>query len=122
MGVSHLFYVGSRIAGYITIAMGSIGVKMTDLEVEVYDKKRYPALWLGRIAVDNKLRRRAVGKCMILWTIGLVQDISKDIGCRFIVLITKGEHRIKFYTECCFKLCPIELPEKDMIMMYFQLF
>jgi predicted GNAT family N-acyltransferase len=85
-------------------------------------KKRYPALWLGRIAVDNKLRRRAVGKCMILWTIGLVQGISKDIGCRFIVLITEGEHRIEFYTECGFKLCPIELPEKGMKMMYFQLF
>jgi hypothetical protein len=39
MGASHLFYIENRIAGYITIAMGSIGVKMTDLEVEVYDKK-----------------------------------------------------------------------------------
>jgi predicted GNAT family N-acyltransferase len=77
---------------------------------------------VGRIAVDSNLRRRAVGKCMILWSIGLAQKVSRDIGCRFIVLITKGEHRIKFYSECGFKLCPIKLKEKDMKMMYFQLF
>jgi hypothetical protein len=59
---------------------------------------------VGRIAVDSNLRRRAVGKCMILWSIGLAQKVSKDIGCHFIVLITKGEHRIKFDSECGFKL------------------
>ena len=122
MGVSHLFYVKEKIAGYITVAMGSIGVKSTELEVEVYDKKRYPALWLGRVAVDNEFRRRNVGKCMLQWSVGLAQSLSEVMGCRFIVLVTKGEHRIKFYRECGFKICPITLPEPDMKMMYFQLF
>lgn len=122
MGVTHLFYNDDKIAGYITVAMGSIGVMMTELEVEVYDKKRYPALWLGRLAVDSKLRRRAVGKCMILWCIGLAQRLMAEIGCRFIVLVTKGESRIKFYTKCGFRECPIDLKEKDMKLMYFQLF
>lgn len=83
--------------------MGSIGVKMTELEVEIYDKKRYPALWLGRLAVHNKLRRRAVGKSMIRWCIGLAKKTSIDMGCRFIVVITKDASRIKFYTECGFR-------------------
>jgi GNAT superfamily N-acetyltransferase len=122
MGVTHLFYNEDKIAGYITVAMGSIGVKMTDLEVDTYDKKRYPAVWLGRLAVHNKLRRRAVGKCMILWCIGLAQRLSEELGCRFIVLVTKSESRIKFYAECGFRECPIDLKEKDMKMMYFQLF
>jgi GNAT superfamily N-acetyltransferase len=122
MGVTHLFYADDKIAGYITLAMGSIGVRMTELEIEIYDKKRYPALWLGRLAVHNKLRRRAVGKCMILWCIGLAQRVSAELGCRFIALVTKGEDRIKFYTECGFRECPIDLKEKEMKIMYFQLF
>ena len=121
MGVTHLFYNNDKIAGYTTVAMGSIGVRMTELEVEIYDKKRYPALWLGRIAVHNNLRRRAVGKCMILWCIGLARA-STEIGCRFIVLVTKDASRIKFYTECGFRECPIDLKEKDTRMMYFPLF
>ena len=122
MGVTHLFYNDDKIAGYITVAMGSIGVKMTEIDVEIYDKKRYPALWLGRLAVHSKLRRRAVGKCMILWCIGLAKKTSIEIGCRFIVLVTKDASRIKFYTECGFRECPVDLKEKDTKMMYFPLF
>jgi GNAT superfamily N-acetyltransferase len=122
MGVTHLFYNDDRIAGYITVAMGSIGVKMTVIDVEIYDKKRYPALWLGRLAVHNKLRRRAVGKCMILWCIGLAKRASIEMGCRFIVLVTKDTSRIKFYAECGFRECPVDLKEKDVKMMYFPLF
>jgi hypothetical protein len=38
MGVTHLFYNDEKIAGYITVAMGSIGVKMTKMDIEIYDK------------------------------------------------------------------------------------
>ena len=95
---------------------------MTELDMEVYDKKRYPALWLGRLAVHSTLRRRAVGKSMILWCIGLVQRLMEEVGCRFIVLVTKGESRIRFYKECGFQECSIDLKEKDTKMMFFQLF
>jgi hypothetical protein len=121
MGVTYLFYNGNQIVGYITIAMGSIGVKMTKLRLGFFgDKIRYPAILLGRLAVQNGLRRRAVGKCMALWCIGLAQRLSAEIGCRFIVLVTKGESRIKFYSECGFQESPID--QKEMKMMYFQLF
>ena len=104
MGVTYLFYNGDKIAGYITVAMGSIGVKMTTLRLDIFgDKIRYPAILLGRLAVQNGLRRRDVGKCMTLWCIGLAQKLSLDIGCRFIVLVTKGESRIKFYNQCGFQ-------------------
>ena len=122
MGVTHLFYYDNKIAGYVTVAMGSIGVKMTRVDIEIYDKKRYPALWLGRLAVDSKLRRRDVGKSMIRWCIGLATKTSADMGCRFIVLVTKGASRIDFYKKCGFKECAIHLEEKDAKMMYFQLF
>ena len=112
MGVTYLFYNSDKIAGYITVAMGSIGVKMTKLHLDIFgDKIRYPAILLGRLAVQNGLRRRAVGKCMTLWCIGLAQKLSAEIGCRFIVLVTKGETRIKFYSECGFQESPIDQKE-----------
>jgi hypothetical protein len=127
MGTTYLFYNSEKIVGYITVAMGSIGVKMTTLHLDIFgDKIRYPAILLGRLAVQNGLRRRAVGKCMTLWCIGLAQRLSAEIGCRFIVLVTKGESRIKFYNECGFQESHIDQKKKsgeeEMKMMYFQLF
>jgi hypothetical protein len=63
MGVTHLFYLDDKIAGYITVSMGTISVKKTKLRLKFYDEKvRYPAVLLGRIAVANNLRRHAIGK------------------------------------------------------------
>lgn len=120
MGVTYLFFNEDKIAGYVTVAMGGIGVKMTDVRVDVYDKKRYPALWLGRLAVANEFRKRDVGKCMIRWVVGLAQKTAEDMGCRFIVLVTKGAPRVEFYVKCGFKLSHIEL-EDNAKMMFFPL-
>ena len=50
MGVTHLFYVGDKVAGYITVAMGSISVKKTKLRLGFFGEKvRYPAVLLGRV-------------------------------------------------------------------------
>lgn len=130
MGVTQLFYLGDKIVGYITVAMGAISVKQTKLRLQFYDEKvRYPAVLLGRLAVDRKFRRRAIGKCMCLWTLGLAERLSNELGCRFIVLVTKSESRVKFYADCGFQECPIDqkkkgdnYPEKtEHKMMYFQL-
>jgi len=122
MGVTYLFYNEDKIAGYITVAMGSISVKMTKLRIDVFgDKIRYPAVLLGRLSVQNGLRRRAVGKCMVYWCIGLAKRLSEEIGIRFVVLVTKDESRIKFYKECGFEESAIH-QDRDMKMMYFQLF
>lgn len=118
MGVTYLFYNDAQIAGYVTVAMGSIGVKMTDVRVDVYDKKRYPAVWLGRLAVHNMFRKRDVGKCMIRWVIGLALKSAEDMGCRFIVLVTKGENRIEFYTKCGFKVSHIELDDNAKMLFF----
>jgi len=135
MGVTHLFYLNDTIVGYITVAMGSISVKQTKLRLKSYDDKvRYPAMLLGRLGVDNKFRRRAIGKCMCKWSIGLAENLSKEVGCRFIVLVTKSESRVKFYKDCGFQECPTygkkkkekngdsQRGKEENRMMYFQMF
>jgi predicted N-acetyltransferase YhbS len=68
-----------------------------------FEKVNYPALLLGRLAVANTERGKHVGKYLIKYYIFLALKKSKQCGCRFIVLVTKGDHRIKFYEANGFK-------------------
>jgi len=52
---------------------------------------------LGRLAVDNTERGKGIGKHLVKQSIGLTLKLAKEVGCRFIILVTKGERRIEFY-------------------------
>lgn len=121
LGVTHLFYYKDRLVGYATVAMGSIMVRYTRLSLPFFGvKKRYPALLLGRLGVDNSYRNRHIGMCICLWAIGLARELSKMIGCRFVVLMT-DQSRIDFYQKCGFDVCP-KFEKKMKVLMYFQTF
>jgi predicted N-acetyltransferase YhbS len=116
--------------------MGSISVEATNLRLDFFDDKvRYPALLLGRVAVDNDFRKRDIGRCMCMWAVGLARKLSRQLGCRFVVLSTKDESRITFYKKCGFQICPeskkkrkkrlkksSSSQEEDLKLMYFQIF
>ncbi len=122
MGVTYLFYRGTKIVGYITIAMSAIKTKETDLQVEGYEKVTYPAILLGRLAVDNTERGKGIGKYLIKYCVDFAfLKAKKEIGCRFVVLVTKGERRIKFYEKNHFEKMDAPL-KKGLKMMYVQLF
>jgi len=87
-GITYLFYINDVAIGYVTVAMHAIEVKETRLGI-VTRKKHYPALLLGRLGVHNDYRGRNVGYSICLWTIGLAKELSKKIGCRFVVLLTE---------------------------------
>jgi hypothetical protein len=57
---------------------------------------------------------------MCLWSIGFARSLGNDIGCRFVVLVTKGDHRVVFYTKCGFQECKVKLEENN-VLMYHQL-
>jgi GNAT superfamily N-acetyltransferase len=120
MGVTYLFYRDTKIVGYITVAMGAIKTKETDLQIDNYEKATYPALFLGRLAVDNTEREKGIGTYLIDYCIDFALKSKKRLGCRFIVLVTKGERRIKFYEKNDFK--GLQIPLKNSLkMMCFQL-
>jgi predicted N-acetyltransferase YhbS len=87
MGITYVFYYQNAIVGYVTVAMYTIEVKETKLRI-VTSEKRYPALLLGRLGVHNEYRGRNIGHSICLWTIGLAKELSKKVGCRFVVLLT----------------------------------
>ncbi len=129
MGTTYLFYNEDKVVGYVTILMSCIGVNLnkprSDTSRHKLRKLHYPALYLAKIAVENRFRRRYIGKLMLFWCIGFALKLSEEIGCRFIFLVTKGESRVKFYHECGFQESSFTLKKKtgkeEWKMMYFQL-
>jgi len=120
LGITHLFYYKGNIVGYVTVATSSIEVKYTKLHLPFFRPIKYPALLLGRLAVDNRYRRRNIGHCICLWCIGLAKEIAKKIGCRFVIVVTR-QSKVEFYRKCGFDICP-RFERKEKVFMYFQTF
>ena len=121
MGITYVFCYQSIPVGYVTLAMYTIEVKETRLQRLriIRNEKRYPALLLGRLGVDNNYRERHIGRNMCLWVVGLAKAHSNEIGCRFVVVLTKKE-KVEFYKKCEFEIAP-KYENKEKILMYFQI-
>lgn len=117
-GMTYVFCYDGVSVGYVTVAMHAIEVKETKLRI-VTREKHYPALLLGRLGVHNDFRNRNVGSALCRWTIGLGNELSKRVGCKFVVLLT-AQLKVKFYEKCGFEICP-KYGKKQKVLMYFQL-
>jgi len=120
MGVTHLFYDGVKIVGYITLSMHSIRTAFVDLPtpIDMYPKVNYPALYLGRLAVDNTERRKGIARYMINYCMVLAREKAKEeLGCRVIVLVTK-KYRVEFYKHFSFKVSNEKLKDNYKLMFY----
>jgi GNAT superfamily N-acetyltransferase len=119
-GVTHLFYRDDKLVGYITLAMCAVKKEITDIE-EGYDDEKinYPALWLGRLAVDNNERGKGIGTFLLDYCIGFAGEKAiRELGCRCIVLVTKGKERIEFYKKRDFEILDIKLKDGKKMMYY----
>ena len=115
---TYVFFHQNIPVGFVTIAMYAIEVKETKL-LRVTSEKRYPALLLGRLGVANNYRKRHVGLCMVQWTVARAQVMAKEIGCRFVVVLTR-QSKINFYKNCGFEVCP-KYDKKQKVLMNFQI-
>jgi len=116
MGVTHLFYADSKIVGYITLSMHSIRTGLVDLPINIWPKTNFPALYLGRLAVDNTERGKGVARHMINYCMVLAREKAKEeMGCRVIVLVTK-KYRIAFYKKFSFELSDEKLKNNYKLM------
>jgi predicted N-acetyltransferase YhbS len=117
-GMTYVFCYDGVNVGYVTVAMHAIEVKETKLRM-VTREKHYPALLLGRLGVHNDFRDRNVGSALCRWTIGFGKELSKRVGCKFVVLLTV-QPKVRFYEKCGFEMCP-KYGKKQKVLMYFQL-
>jgi len=68
MGVTYLFYNNDKIVGYVTLAMG-FKAKLTSIRVSGYPDDSYPALNVGRLAIDNTERHKGYGHALVEYCI-----------------------------------------------------
>jgi predicted GNAT family N-acyltransferase len=106
MGITYLFFYKKTVVGFATLAMSQIEIKETKIKLPFNTTiKDYPALMIGRLATDNNYRGRHVGENICLWCISKVKQLSAEIGCKLIVILT-NEEKYAFYLNCGFDMVP----------------
>lgn len=118
LGVTYLILLNERVVAFLTVAMTSIFVERMNKEEKVagvpFDS--YPALLLGRLAVDNRFRHKQLGTKACSWCLGLARDLSKRLGCKYVVLHARSAV-VPFYIRNFFILSEAE-KEKPTKLLY----
>ena len=102
LGVTYLFFHHNNIVGFATLAMSQIEIKQTKVTLPFEPNIRdYPALLIGRLATDNKYRGRHVGLNISLWCVSKAKQLSTEVGCRLIIIMT-NDKKSSFYQKLRF--------------------
>lgn len=112
LGKTYLFFYSDRLVGFTTLCMSVLRIEPTFLPFRV-SFKEFPALLIGRLAVDNQFRKKNVGRNILLWVVAFALEQSERVGCRFVSVLTKGEG-VSFYEKC--GLIPINRKKKKVIL------
>ncbi len=89
MNVTYLATYNSKIIAYFTLSSDSIKINSDDKQYFEEKGIRYvnfPALKIGRLAVDKNHHKNGVGTEIILRIVGFIINLSERIGSRFITV------------------------------------
>jgi GNAT superfamily N-acetyltransferase len=64
--------------------------------------QNYPALLVGKIGVDKKIRNMGIGRAILLYCLGLAQTINDDVACSALILHTTRD-MVGYYRKNGFK-------------------
>ncbi len=100
LGITYLVALRNTLVAFITVAMTALPISKMKKEEKIIgvEIKSYPALLLGRLAVDKRFRRKDLGSYLCTWCVGLARELSKQIGCRYVVCHAR-EAVIPFYVK-----------------------
>lgn len=92
----------ARIQAYITLLCTHVTVEQFEQPLAVdggFQYRDYPAVKIGRLAVDKRLQGQKAGSALVEFAIGVAADsIMPHAGCRFLVLDAKAES-VGFYLK-----------------------
>jgi GNAT superfamily N-acetyltransferase len=88
---------------------------------QFYNQVNYPAVKIGRLAVDKAFQGKGIGK-FILYSLGRSFSTNNKTGCQFITVDAINDHQtqrtIKFYESNGFKLLTLSDLQNDSRAMY----
>lgn len=80
MNTTYISSYKDKIIAYFTLSSDSIKINREDQEYIGLKYSAYPAVKIGRLAVDKEYVHRGIGSIIILWVIGLALDLCDQIG------------------------------------------
>ncbi|KZX17063.1 GNAT family N-acetyltransferase [Methanobrevibacter filiformis] len=112
LNVTFLAFYEDSLLAYITLSTDNIKLKNLGENYKAKFKGKnviysyFPAITVGRLAVDTKYQKLGIGNFMIEWAVMFCLNISKKVaGVRFIKIDSHIE-AIKFYEKNHFKIVP----------------
>lgn len=117
IAVTYLCFYEENLVGYFTWLTDAIEIRGRDKRV--FRKigmtyRTYPAIKIGRLAIDKRYRKQGIGSYLLKTVISNVLKYSEDIGCRYITV--DAYPRVKdFYGRMNFK---IYSQRKNVVFMY----
>ena len=105
LGVTFLAHLAGELVGYFTISMASLRVKQmkeTD-RIRTLDMESYPAVLIGRLAVDKRHAMQGIGKRLIQTAYGFSTRLRDQVGVRFL-LVNATENSIEWWKQRGFTL------------------
>lgn len=113
LSVTFVWFYNNWLVSYVTLLTDRItlsgGLQNYFKEKGVHYKS-LPALKIGRLCVDDKFRRRGLGKLMIEFSIMVAKEINQGkAGCRFITVDAKRNpvselDSVQFYKRLGFQV------------------
>jgi len=118
LGVTYVFRAGETTIGFATMAMGSLRKQdsITNGRTEK-SSGAVPCVLLEYIARDFRYKGKGVGKIMIDWVINLAHELSKTVGCRFVVLEIP-QQLITVFQSYGFELIPPDRRDRHYLMFF----
>jgi len=123
---SYLLKVGEETVGFFCVSNDRLCKDDTNRwrkikDILPYPKRRnsYPAVKIGRLAIDKKFQRGGFGNRMLEYIKYLILEHS-NTGCRFL-LVDAYLQSVNFYNKNGFVELSSDKPASDTKLMYFDL-
>ena len=107
-----------EVIGFFTLAASSIEVLAVDTVngIEEFPESVYPAVDIPKLAITKKFQGKGIGEYTLKAAIGKILSISKNIGCRYIILDSVKD-KVGFYKKYGFKIVDV-YKDDEYIKMY----
>ena len=96
-----------RVAGYYSLAAGSVAREMAPGRVRRNTPDSVPVVVLGRLAIDQDYQRQGLERALLRDAILRILQAADIIGVRAILVHVLSEKAKRFYEECGFTASPI---------------
>ncbi len=89
MALSYACVYDDRIVGLMSLSSDAIGVHLMPNGIVDGIRHNYPAVKIGRLAVDINYEKNGIGSSLVYMAIGIADELSKRVGCRFVTVDSK---------------------------------